>query len=203
MSLAGPTLVAVDQIDAIVSSSNLRSDDTREPLDESERKTRSIIDVLAGGLMDLRDVTTRSVTVLTCLEATWEIIKSKAIASAPQRFRDVTLLKGLNGREAGERLIATRLSGAYATRGFTPPYPTWPFPPQEIAKVVGLAPRLVLMKCEDFRRACVERGEATECGSLVVPLPPPGPPEPGPGLDAAFGEALQNADPSTVLGSKQ
>ena len=62
MSFAGPTLIAVDQIDSIVSASNLLSGHKEDPLDETERKARAIIQLLAGGLMDLHDVKQRAMT---------------------------------------------------------------------------------------------------------------------------------------------
>ena len=56
MGLAGPTLIAVDQIDSIVSASNILAGLEGAHGDDSERKARHIIETLAGGLMDLHDL---------------------------------------------------------------------------------------------------------------------------------------------------
>src|SRR5690606_15836756 len=72
MSLVGPTLIAVDQIDSIVSARNALARTTGiEPTDE-QKEAQFIIDSLAQGLMDLHEKKRRAVTVVSCLEASWE-----------------------------------------------------------------------------------------------------------------------------------
>jgi hypothetical protein len=90
MSLAGPTLIAVDQIDPIVSASNILADLDGAQSDDSERRARHIIQVLAGGLMDLHDLKRRAMTVVSCLQVTWPIIKERAVQSAAQRFEELS-----------------------------------------------------------------------------------------------------------------
>src|SRR5262249_21116627 len=86
MSLAAPTLIAVDQIDAIVTTSNLRTGSELNTEDEEERTARAISEGLAGGLMHLRDIKRHALTVVSCLVATWQVLESKAMASFSGRF---------------------------------------------------------------------------------------------------------------------
>jgi hypothetical protein len=60
-------------------------------------------------------------------------------------------------------LVASRLRSAYAQPGDAPPYATWPFTPQAIAKLGDVLPRKALMLCENFRLKCLALGKVSEC----------------------------------------
>src|SRR5712671_143462 len=60
MSLGGPTLIAIDQIDSIVAVSNLAADSASDGSDETENAARNIIHLFGNGLMDLKGITARS-----------------------------------------------------------------------------------------------------------------------------------------------
>lgn len=172
MSLAGPTLIAVDQIDAIVSIYNLRSGTEAGPTEENERQALSIIEALAGGLMELHDIKHRALTVVSCLEATWNILKDKATKSAPDRFHDVRLLKEIPNSQIADLLIRNRLQAAYAARNFSPPYPTWPFRPESFETAVNFLPRQILKRCEEHRQRCLSEGKVIELASFAAVAPP-------------------------------
>ncbi len=167
MSLAGPTLIAVDQIDAIISEYNMRAGSAASPNDDEERKARSVIEALAGGLMELHDVKSRAMTVVSCLEDSWNILKDKALVSATQRFHEPIFLKPINKQEMAEAILRNRLAPVYANHGFTPPYPTWPFRPEAFETAIGLSPREFLIKCEQHRKKCETLGEVTELASFI------------------------------------
>ena len=190
MSLAGPVLIAVDQIDAIVSASNLLAGMDEEPKDDTERKARSIIDLLAGGLMDLHDIKRRAMTVVSCLEVTWPIIKARAVKSANHRFQEVTALGPVNDRTVVDRIIRGRLGVAYSEHGFEPPYPSWPFTPEAIESATGLLPRRILMRCDEHQRHCKAAGSVIDCISLIEPSLPPIAPERN-GFDAEFRQQIE------------
>ena len=168
MSLAGPTLIAVDQIDSIVSESNISSawDGSDAPDPRSEQRAQSIVQTLAGGLMDLHDVKRRAMTVVSCLENTWPILKGKTVAAAADRFRELPALAPIDNAAIVENLIGGRLAQAYAALDFTPPYRTWPFRPEAVASAVGLRPRAILIRCQEHRERCLADGEVVECFSL-------------------------------------
>lgn len=103
MSLAGPTMIAIDQINSIVTAGNILMDRPAELDDETEARARAIIQILGGGLMDLYDQTFRSMTVVTCLIESWEILRKKALASATNRFAaPLPLELGAMGRGCGQ-----------------------------------------------------------------------------------------------------
>jgi hypothetical protein len=66
MSLGGPTLIAIDQIDSIVAASNLAADKSTAVSDETESTARGIIHLFGDGLTNLKGITTRSMTVISC-----------------------------------------------------------------------------------------------------------------------------------------
>ena len=177
MSLTGPTLLVVDQIDAIVAVHN-HAFDLENGTDEVEdRKALKIIDELAGGLMDLRDLTLRTVTVLSSLEATWEVLQKRALAPAADRFRDPDYLRPINDGMAAERLVSARLGKAYQTQGFAAPYPTWPFRIKAFENTIGMLPRSLLKRCDAHIRKCLANGQVSELHSFeaseIRAEPPP------------------------------
>jgi Helicase HerA, central domain len=199
MSLAGPTLIAVDQIDAIVSASNLLAGVDAAASDDAERRARAIIDLLAGGLMDLHDLKRRAMTVVSCLQVTWPIIKARAVQSAAQRFEELPVLEPIKSRDIVESLIVGRLDVAYQAIGFRPPYRTWPFRPQAIDSAVGLLPRQILIRCQEHRQRCNAAGDVLECsslGALAAPAPLPTAPA---GIDQEFRQEIASADISSLL----
>jgi hypothetical protein len=167
MSLAGPTLIAVDQIDPIVSASNLLAGLHGEPDDDTQRKARAIIETLAGGLMALHDLKRRAMTIVSCLQVTWPIIKERAVESAVQRFEELPVLEPIKTSDLVEKLIAGRLEPAYMQAGFRPPYRAWPFQPEAIESAVGLLPRQILIRCQEHRQRCIAAGKVVECASLA------------------------------------
>jgi hypothetical protein len=199
MSLAGPTLIAVDQIDAIVSASNLLAGVEETPHDDAERKARAIIDLLAGGLMDLHDIKRRAMTIVSCLQVTWPIIKRRAVQSAAQRFEELPVLEPIKTGTIIEALIGARLDRAYQKKKFTPPYPTFPFRPEAIESAVGLLPRQILMRCHEHRLRCLAAAKILECDSLAgiggsEPIPTA-----VPALDQEYRQQLVRADVSGLL----
>jgi hypothetical protein len=201
MSLAGPTLIAVDQIDSIVSESNIHLDPEGHGGQDSigVNRARSIVQTLAGGLMDLHDVKRRAMTVVSCLEVTWPIVKEKTVAAAADRFQELPALSPIGSAAIIENLIGGRLAKAYESLRFTPPYPTWPFRPEAIESAVGLRPRAILIRCQEHRQRCMAAGEAIECFSLATiesdsrPVPPPT------NLESDYQREMKRADIAGLL----
>lgn len=184
MGLTAPTLITVDQIDAIVSEQNARLDAcTRSEAEAGE--ALSIIHKLAGGLMDLHEVKGRAMTVVACLEATWDVIKNKAIASAADRFHDSQLLSSIPSGRVADLVIRNRLTMAYDEQRFKPPYPTWPFKPQAFATAVNFSPRQLLQRCDKHRSYCFGEGQISELSSFGAEVETNVPPPPS-NLDAQY-----------------
>ena len=190
MSFGGPTLIAVDQIDAIVSEANAG--------DEGGKRANAILQTIAGGLMDLHDVKRRALTLVSCLEATWPLLKQRVVASAADRFRELQALPPVASVSVVERLIAGRLASAYKDADFAPPYPTYPFARTAIESAVGLRPRAILMRSQEHLDVCLAAGRISECESLArAPSVPSlaAPPGDEAALDKAFESARAAADP--------
>jgi hypothetical protein len=129
-------------------------------------RAQSIVQTLAGGLMDLHDVKRRAMTVVSCLEVTWPIIKAKTVAPASYRFQELPALPPIRSAAMVENLIGGRLAKAYESLRFIPQYPTWPFRPEAMESAIGLRPRAILIRCQEHRQRCMAAGEVVECFSL-------------------------------------
>ena len=166
MSLTGPTLLVVDQIDAIVSVHNHALCAT-ESIDEAEeRKALTIIDELAGGLMDLRDITSRTVTVLSALEATWAVLEKRAGVPVTARFRDPDYIRPIDSETKAQSVVIGRLRAAYDAVGFVPSYPSWPFHSDAFNCTIGWLPRTLLRRCDAHLRKCLSNGHVLELTSF-------------------------------------
>jgi hypothetical protein len=194
MSLGGPIMIALDQIDSIVAASNLLAEKHSDVDDETESTARGIIHLFGDGLMGLQSTTFRSMTVLACLGETWTVLREKVLKSVSDRFSSPIFLQPA-ASASGQitQLIAGRLAGAYQAHGFKPPYPTWPFSPKAIAKIGEALPHKVLMLCDNFKLKCLAQAGVVECldlgGDAVEPQP-----KPNASIDGKFAELIQKAD---------
>jgi hypothetical protein len=195
MSLAGPTLIGVDQIDGVVNpsivSAHVNEDAPNQGLGET----------LAAGLLELYDVSRRSMTVITCLFDSWQVLKDRGLISFSQRFQEPAVLRGMNDAPAVRDLIVNRLTPAYAATHFTPPFASWPFSEAalESAAAVAMMPRTILMRCDAFRRRSIDLGEVSICDGLtetVTSAPTPATPD---GFAQNFQRLSAAADVSDLI----
>jgi hypothetical protein len=166
MSLVGPTLIAVDQIDAIVSASNGVAHAAINGASQEQQEAQSIVNSLAEGLMDLHEKKRRAVIVVSCLEATWKVLQDKTTVAVTDRYGSPASLHALPNCDVAKELVATRLRLAYSSFGFDPPYPTWPFKEAALESAVGLSPRELLRVCDEHRQCCLSQGKVIECETL-------------------------------------
>jgi hypothetical protein len=103
MSLVAPTMIAVDQIDAIVSESNAHTQSGSNEAEE-HREAQCIIEALAGGLIDLHEVKRRAVTVVASLEATWNVLEERATTAWSARYKKPDILQPLSNGKVGQTL---------------------------------------------------------------------------------------------------
>lgn len=163
LSLRGPTLLALDQLDAIVAHHHLLvQSQPPDNVDESAAASEAIITDIAGGLSALRDETSRTLTVVASFERTYRSLRQHAPSAFLDRYREPVWLEPLNSQEIAESLVAERLAIAYDEAEFTPQYRTWPFKPEAFAAVAGLLPRELLQRCEAHRLNCIRKGAVTE-----------------------------------------
>jgi hypothetical protein len=194
LSVAGPTLIGVDQIDAIVSEANVHTHDTSATQAEQTREAQSIIEALASGLMDLHEVKRRAVTVVSCLEATWQVLRERATIAVTDRYHAPTVLNALTRADAVQALVSARVSQAYVDCAFTPPYETWPFSPKAFATAIGFSARELLKACEAHRQTCIARAGVFECLSFDGIPVLSSEPSPRGEFDDIFSQSLKTAD---------
>ena len=212
------TLVAVDQLDGLVALGR-----SLAGADE-----QLLLDQMATGLMDLAEDVEHSLIVVSCLTASWKLIREQAVASAHARYPSEVQLRTIPSAEVGEALIAAYLRAAYASAGFTPEYPTWPVQPAAFADADLYSPRSLINIVQDHCARCRENGRVTELEQLPKESPgrKPGTPESRPGgnrptpdaspdtsghlagfdhggLDRRFSELVREADVADVLDEKK
>lgn len=165
MGLAGPTLIAIDQIDGVLSGGG-----------ESEfGDTPDFTKVLTAGLLDLAAVTGRGIIVVTCLLSSWEIIKRDGPTSLEARYLPVVPLRLAQNGAFVSKLISDRLAPAYARAGITPQTHTWPFTEAAIlSAAAGMTPRTVLMRCDEHRKRCLAENKIMPCDTLAGSATPVG-----------------------------
>ena len=163
MSKGGVTVLALDQLDAIITQHHLASGECDEELLTSEQKTSlSIINGIGGGLSSLRDSTRRTLTIVSCLETTWNIIRNKVLSAATDRYENPRFLKDINRTEIISEMIRLRLNEAYQLKNYRPKYETWPFKPESFDSLVGFTPRDILKQCDKKRQEWVQTGMVFE-----------------------------------------
>jgi hypothetical protein len=171
MSLVAPTVLALDQLDAIVAEHNLVSsvEAGTEPT-ARQQASLGIIQGLAGGLSALRDLTRSTLTVLSCLEGTWAVLKARTNATILGRFEEPIILQPAQDAASIRNLIERRLARTYEENGVKPPYPAYPFGNSFFNDRIGLRPREVLKACREHQLACMAAGRVmeTDKGPTVI-----------------------------------
>ncbi|TCO55828.1 uncharacterized protein DUF87 [Actinocrispum wychmicini] len=205
LGLTGPIVVAVDQLDTLLARS---AQQTQHAGDGGD--TDLLVALIADGLMRLREVTRRTVTVLACLPSTWAQIKAKATDTVPDRFREHLTLGRIRNAEVGRALVAKRLGVAYQAMGFVPPHPTWPVSPTAFEGEWDLyTPRELLKRISAHIETCLRTGQVRELTSFDG-TEPAQPVQPRPAIepdrfgrmDAWFEELRSSADTSALLDQK-
>jgi len=193
MSLRGPSVVALDQLDPIVTQLKFAGDAMDSDV------SLAIINKIGAGFSELRDATRRTLVVLSCVEQTWNAMLGHTLKGFTDRFEPTRVLAPTKLAQTAESLIARRLKPAFDRAKFTPPYPSWPFKPEWIGKLRIDSPREILRSCYEHVMECVRRGEVKEL--------PPGWKEPTDDvkpdgfadLDARFKQLRGAANPKALI----
>jgi hypothetical protein len=158
MSLSGPSVLAFDQLDPIVTQLDLSSRSRPEegtPEDEETATARSIIEQIGGGLGALRDVTSRTLTLVSCLETTVNVLREFALKQDLDRFEEPRTLGSVPPGEVAQAIVASRLQSTWQEIGFEPLFATWPFASKAFETLAGLSPRQILKHCHRHQRNCL------------------------------------------------
>lgn len=165
LSLRGPTVLAIDQMDNLVAQQRFRFENAGEQADailqddDEARRLKAITQSVAGGLAGLvQTVMHRTLGVVSCYSETWEYFKSEPIRSESERFQEPINLSDIRTGQAARHLVEKRLAIVAERLNFTPPSPGWLFAPEAFEGTSGMSPREVLQKCEQHRRECLKEG---------------------------------------------
>jgi hypothetical protein len=194
LALSGPAIVAVDQIDALIDQVGKDGD-------------ASMIAEVATGLMDLRDTTFRTFTIISCLPESWDYVRDVAVGTALDRFRPPCQMQNIPTADIGRHMIAQRFAVDYTRAAFQPPYPTWPIRPRAFDEATGYTARLLLKRIDTHIRECLRQDTVAELdhlsdvgdGTPTTDAVRPGLETELTALDARFRELWNTADVSAAL----
>ncbi len=201
MSLRSPSILAFDQLDSIVTQHHFAAGSGEyAQLSDEQRVSRAIIEGIGGGLTALRDKTARTLILVSCLEATWEILRTKAVSTFQDRFHKPPLqLSKILDASVAEQLVASRLCDLYKSLNFSPPYPTWPFAPAFFESAKQQYPRRILQRCDAHRNKCLTDKKITELFSFGGDAGPPLKPESFDQLDKDFADLKEKSQATPAL----
>ncbi len=154
MSLHAPTVLAFDQLDAIVTQHDLAaaSPDSVEP-NQEQKSALAIIVGIVSGLSAVVDTTIRTLPIITTLNTTMDALKRRGLKAFIDRFQEIYRLSAASD-DVARAIVERRLSNAYRLARFSPPYPTWPFRPECFLSAQGVFPRQILQKCAEHKKRC-------------------------------------------------
>ncbi|HEY5396125.1 MAG TPA: DUF87 domain-containing protein [Trebonia sp.] len=158
LALAGPIVLAIDQVDALIDELVGRSAADAE-------QARPLADV-ATGLMALRDVAHRTLTIVSCLPESWEYIRKYGVDTVTDRFREARQLRNIPSADVGRLMIEKRFAVDYGRSGFEPPYPTWPILPAAFDDASKYTARALLKRIEAHVSRCLQGQEIVELDHL-------------------------------------
>jgi hypothetical protein len=170
LALTGPSVVAVDQLDTILARS-----DVPEVVGGMRNDRTSTVNLIGDGLLSLREITRRTVSVMACLPSTWNIIRRDAVATVADRFRASVPLQNIEDGSVARALIAARLRIGYDKARFAAPYDTWPIRPEAFQRPMKMTPRQLLQAVDSHLRTCLRDDTVTELTELATTQQPPGP----------------------------
>jgi hypothetical protein len=207
LTITGPSMLAVDQIDTLISQSG-KPTSVLAGTPVSLPREDLLLDQVGAGLMELREATRRTVTVVSCQPHTWAGIVDRATASIAQRFRQESRLNQVPSAAVGRALVEARFGQRFAGVGFVPPYPTWPVLPDAFADAVLFSPRRLFLRIDAHIRSCLDSGTVVPLATLddhaetrtpVRVTEQPVPARQFVPLDDRFAELVEQADPSPAV----
>jgi len=162
IALTGPSVIAVDQIDMLIAQSSIAGVNHSD----QDWHLALVVEQVAGGLMSLREVTRRTLTVVSCLPATWILIERLATDTVQDRFRKTVQLMTIPDAKVGRELVERRFAPPFRGAGFALPYPTWPVRPSAFEDAPDFTPRELLKIVDRHLHSCLVDGEIRELDSL-------------------------------------
>ncbi|HUQ57234.1 ATP-binding protein [Lentzea sp.] len=163
LALTGPCVVAIDQLDTVVNKTQDLIEDDLSPEEAGE------LALISDGLMQLREITRRTVTIVACLPTTWVKLRKAASDTVGDRFTLTPILGAVSDPSIARKLVEKWLAVIYQGHGITPPHPTWPVAAEAFgADWQDETPRTLLKRLHAHAEACLH-GEVRELRSFQEP----------------------------------
>jgi hypothetical protein len=158
LALTGPIVIAIDQVDALI-------DELIGVSVGQAPQSRPLADV-ATGLMSLRDVAHRTLTVVSCLPESWDAIRTHGVGPVADRFRMARQMRNIPSAGIGRLMIEKRFATDFARVGFAPPYTTWPILPGAFEDASKYTARALLKRIEAHVSRCLQERTIVHLPSL-------------------------------------
>ena len=166
VALAGPAVLAIDQIDTLLAQGADRAD----PLVRGEGGAdNSDVEHVAHGLMSIRQNMRRTTAVVACLPTAWEAIRSRATATVSDRFREAHEVAGSTefghrpghpGTTVHRQLPDGRIHAAVSELAHSR---------SAFDDAPNYTPRLLLQRADTHVRSCLDRNVVEELAHLDDP----------------------------------
>ncbi|SDP90060.1 ATP-binding protein [Lentzea jiangxiensis] len=160
LAMTGPCVIAVDQLDTLVNKSQDAFDD-----DTSNSELAQEIALISDGLMQLRETTRRTLTIVACLPNTWVKLGSIASDTVGDRFSTTPILSAIMDGGIARTLVEKWLGTIYQRKGIIPPHPTWPVAAEAFDSWQPMTPRELLKRIHAHAESCFH-GEIEELRSF-------------------------------------
>lgn len=196
-SMFGPTVLAFDQLDALMSQHHFQERRPGEAESEASQRAEAILQSVGAGLMGLFDHSFRTLTVLSCLEDSWRILSEKMSNAATDRYRmpPLNLAPSASSRRL-KQVLHSRLEPAAEELGGDSSSTAAIFDDQFFDHLKEATPRGVLKAADDHRRFCLKERQLIPYGDRQSAGRPDNRSEPAPAqtLDEPFEALIQEQD---------
>ncbi|SMD23032.1 ATP-binding protein [Lentzea albidocapillata] len=163
LAMTGPCVVAIDQLDTVINKTQDLIEDDLSPEEVSE------LALISDGLMQLREITLRTLTIVACLPTTWIKLRKAASDTVGDRFTLTPILGAVTDPSIARALVEKWLTVIYGSKGITPPHPTWPVAEEAFGDHwQDETPRTLLKRLHSHAEACLH-GEIRELRSFQEP----------------------------------
>jgi hypothetical protein len=172
LALTGPTVMAIDQIDTLISQSAVGSREGTQQPDPSTDDDWAhllVLEQIAHGLMALRENTRRTLTLVACIPPSWMLIKNRATDTVRDRFREPGEMLTIRDSAIARSLVEKRFAHSFRQVHVTPPYPSWPILPGAFDTAAKFTPRQLLIEIDAHVRDCLLKNKVRELKHLGEP----------------------------------
>ena len=152
LALTGPTVIAFDQLDMLFAQAigSWVESGSQLPSDQ-----KIMLAQIAEGLVGLREVVQRTLIILACIPATWELLRGQTASPFVDRFRESAAIGRIADASVGKAIVAKHLQAHWSKINFTPPYDVWPMAPNALDQAGLYTARNLLRLVHKQVRRCL------------------------------------------------